>query len=188
MCARRVSCVCVHRLRYADKHWINFCVFDAIPSRIQRTTRHDIKFKTFLQSTVLCYCWSLLWFAFETSCFPFAVTSTRLNANNVFCVCREWEKTKGVRTSLERGLPRRDNRLLQSFFWLSDEYDLHIGCDADIIYFVSSIFVFVFSWAFRLFVCSHVPTSCGWSVFSCGIDEESRCDATANRKKTKNNK
>lgn len=32
-----------------------------------------------------------------------------------------------LRTSLERGLPLNDNRLLQSFFWLSAENDRHIG-------------------------------------------------------------
>lgn len=36
-----------------------------------------------------------------------------------------------VVTSLDRGLPLSDKRLAQSFFWLSAENDLHIGCCDD---------------------------------------------------------
>lgn len=43
---------------------------------------------------------------------------------------------KSTQTSLFRGFPLSDNRLPQSLRWLSDENDLQIGWEADIIYFL----------------------------------------------------
>lgn len=180
-------------------HWFFFRVSSAIPSRIKQTRRLGIKFRTFsnfffrfrherMPLNVKCYT-SQRW----TSA---PATRTRFNAyfQNLFCIHTEHtehgkeEKNNRqkvfvcvrARTSLERGLPRRDNRLLQSFFWLSDEYDLHIGCDADIIYFVSSISSLSVS---RLFVsCSLVRTFGCCVVVRMRNDFRmggSRCGATA---------